>query len=212
MSKLDILIEDLAADLEPVRPQSMRLGRLALAAVAILTLLCTFAFLGLREDVARLNPAPLIGLAAGLMSLLAIAAGVTAIRMARPQVGPRPSGAPWVLAALLLLPSMVLVGIAAEPATVASLHPSNGFRCLVIGIFAAIATIAFLYVWQRHGAPVRPNAAAWYSGLCGGAVGALAVTLECGGGDLGHLGIWHVAVVPIAGVATWLLLPRFVRW
>ena len=75
MDRLDVLIDDLADAGVPVRPRSTGLGRTVLAIVALVSLLGTFALLGVREDVAQLAPAPLVGLAGGLMLLLAIASG-----------------------------------------------------------------------------------------------------------------------------------------
>lgn len=212
MNKLDRLIDSLAADAAPVRPRSSWLGWGAFAAMAASTLGLSYLALGFRADVLRLAPAPEVAIAAGLMILVAIASGATAIRVARPQVGAPASGAPWALAALLVLPAVVLAGLAAAPAGIPATFIDDGLRCLAVGLGACILTIAVLALWQGGGAPVRPEHAAWMAGLAGGSVGALAVTLECPVEGLAHLGIWHVAIVPLAGLAARLVLPRFLRW
>lgn len=212
MTNLDKLIDSLAQEAVPVRPQSAWTGRILLGLVGLATVAVTFLLFGLRDDVARLAPAPAIALAAGLMALVAVAAGVNAVRMARPQVGSQSSGPAWALAALMVVPAVALIGIAADPARIAGLSPDTGLFCLVLGLLAGTATIGFLYWWQRRGAPVQPERAAWFAGLAGGAVGALAVTLECPLDSLAHVGVWHVAAVPLSGLAARLILPRFLRW
>lgn len=212
MTDFDTLIDRLATDAVPVRRQSTQSGRLLLAAVATVTMAAVFATYGFRGDIIGGSPSPIVGLAAGLMLILAVAAGAGAVRMARPQVGAASSGAPWALAALLLLPALALAGIAARPELSSGLAADNGLRCLTFGIVGGMASLAFLTMWLRRGAPVAPQRAAWLAGLASGAIGALAVTLECPRDELAHLGVWHVAVVLVVGSGAGLLLPRLLRW
>lgn len=212
MTRFEALIDELADSAGPVRVKSTRLGRMALLAVAALTVAVTVALLGVRPDIGRLAPTPEVAISGGLLILLAIAAGTSAVRIARPEVGARPSGAPWALAALLVVSAVALIGIAAQPVPLAALAPLEGARCLSVGLVAGLATIAFLTFWQRRGAPVRLESAAWLAGLTGGAVGAISVTIECPVDGLAHIGVWHIAVVPLAGFATRLLLPPLIRW
>lgn len=212
MTKLDTLIDSLVEEAVPVRPHSAWVGRALLVLIGIATIAVTFLLFGVREDVAAFGPAPAIAVAGGLMALVAVAAGIDAVRMARPQVGAQSSGPAWSLAALLVIPAVALVGAAADPARLHGLALEDGLRCLAVGLVAGAATIAFLYFWQRRGAPVQPERAAWLAGLAGGAVGALAVTLECPLDSLAHVWVWHVAAVPLSGLAARLVLPRFLRW
>ena len=212
MTDLDTLIDDLAGMAAPVRRQSAGLGRLAMAAIAVATLALVYLIYGFRADVMTAQPTPMWSVAAGLMLILAVAAGTSAVRMARPQVGAPGSGAPWALAALLLLPAIALAGILEDPDRVAGLAIGPGLRCLTLGLVAALGTLAFLVAWLKRGAPVSPGRAAWLAGLAAGAVGALAVTLECPQDALAHVGVWHVGVPLVAGGIAWLLLPRFLRW
>lgn len=209
---LDTLIDNLAAEARPVRPQSSRLGRLVLSAVAAASTAGVYALYGFRHDVLRMQPSPILAIALGMILLLAIAAGSSAVRMARPQVGAAPSGAPWALAALLLLPASVMALIAAQPAFAAGLDPSEGIRCLAVGLAASASSLVFLAIWLKRGAPVSPERASWLAGLCAGAIGAFAVTLECPDNDLAHLAIWHVAVVIAVAGSARLALPPLLRW
>lgn len=212
MTNFDTLIDTLASDALPVRRQSTWSGRLLLTAVAAATFAAMIATYGVRADIQAGSPAPMVGLAAGLMLILAMAAGAGAIRMARPQVGAASSGTRWALAALLLLPVMAIAGIAARPDLPSGLESETGLRCLAIGVISGAASLAFLTLWLRRGAPVAPQRAAWLAGLASGAIGALAVTLECPHDELGHLGVWHVAAVLVSALAARILLPRLLRW
>ncbi len=212
MTDFDTLIDGLVADAEPVRRQSTRSGRLLLAIVAAATFAAVGAIYGIRADIAAGSPSPIVGLAAGLMLILAMAAGAGAVRMARPQVGAVISGAPWALAALMLLPALALAGIAARPELSAGMESGSGLSCLTIGLIAGTGSLTFLTMWLRGGAPVAPQRAAWLAGLASGAIGALAVTLECPHDELGHLGVWHVAAVLVSALAARILLPRLLRW
>jgi len=212
MTDFDALIDELAESAAPVRPRSTRAGRLALAAVAAATLAIVFVTYGFRADVMAAKAGPLLGIAIGLMALLAVAAGASAVRMARPQVGAPASGAPWALAALLLLPVLALAGIAAQPDRITGLAIGPGLRCLGFGLVGGLGALAFLVAWLRRGAPVAPERASWLAGLAAGAIGALAVTLECPEDAFAHLGVWHVAVPLVTAGAARLVLPGFLRW
>lgn len=212
MSDFDALIDGLADDAAPVRPRSTRAGRTALAAIASTTLVAVYLAYGFRADLMAAQPAPILLVAIGLMLILAIAAGASAVRMARPQVGAASSGAPWALASLLLLPAIALIGIIVEPARMAGLAIEPGIRCLLFGLMAGLASLGFLVLWLRRGAPVAPERASWLAGLSAGAIGALAVTLECPQEALAHLGVWHVAVPVVAAVTARIVLPRLLRW
>ena len=212
MTNFDKLIDTLASDAPPVQRQSTGSGRAMLAIVAAATIAAVFATYGFRDDIIAGTPAPMVGLGAGLMLILAMAAGAGAIRMARPQVGAASSGAPWALATLLLLPVLAIAGIAARPELASGMEAESGLRCLSVGIVAGSASLAFLTLWLRRGAPVAPERAAWLAGLASGAIGALAVTLECPHNELAHLGVWHVAAVLVTTVAARLTLPRLLRW
>jgi hypothetical protein len=212
MTDFDALIDELAEGAAPVPLRSTRSGRIALAAIAAATLVVVFLIDGFRADVTAARPAPMLSVALGLMLILAIAAGASAVRMARPQVGAAASGAPWALAALLLLPAIALISIAADSSQIAGLAFAPGVRCLAFGLVAGLASLAFLILWLRQGAPVAPERASWLAGLAAGAVGAIAVTLECQRDALAHLGVWHVAVPLVAAGVTRLVLPRFLRW
>lgn len=212
MTDTDIIIDQLVSTPKPVHPLSTAKGKLALLIIGTATLASVALLYGFRADVMAGSPAPLLSIALGLMLILAVVAGAAATRMASPQVGAKSSGAPAALAALLILPVAATIDVFAGPGRLADVALEPGLRCLSLGLAASLAALAFLTVWLRRGAPAVPERAAWIAGLAAGAVGALAVTLECPRDAMAHLAVWHVAIILAAGALSRLLLPRFLRW
>lgn len=209
---LDHLIDRLAADATPVRVQRDSRGRLMLALIAGAIFAFVATTLGVRPDLLNQSAENERYLALGLLSILALASGYHAIRVARPQVGAPAPGLGWLVAALAILPILALATILAEPRRIGEMAVAPGLRCLEFGLICGTATLAYLAFWLRRGATVRPHQAAWLAGLCGGAVGAIGVTLECGEPSLLHLDIWHVAVVPAMAIFARFVLPPLLRW
>ncbi len=212
MSNLDLLIDKLSQQLEPVRVHRGSTSRLILAATAAASISGIAVVYGLRGDVMTMRAPPLLMVAIGLMAILGCASGVQAVRMARPQVGAPTTGTPWLVAALGLLPLLALAALLTDPAAAVGLNSNSGIRCLVVGLASGLASLGFLTFWLRRGAPVAADRAAWLAGLSAGAIGAAAVTLECGRNEIAHLGLWHVAVVAVMAIAARVALPRLLRW
>lgn len=212
MREFDDLIDQLADDAVAVRPMRTGAARAMLVAVAATSILLVQWEMGMRQDVAAMSPQPMLAVSLGLFAILAIAAGTSAIRMARPQVGAAQSGAPWALAALLLLPLAAVIALAANPALTSGLDPHQGMRCLTTGLIAGSGTLALLCLWLRTGAPVAVERSAWFAGLAAGAVGAIANSLECPVDAITHLGVWHVAEVLLGGLIGRIVLPPMLRW
>lgn len=211
MTDLSHLMDDLTQSLTPVRAQKASRGRLALFAVAIGSIAVLPAVEGMSPAVTHpSNPMGWITLC--LLALLGLAAGLAAVRLAQPQVGAPAEGFVWATAALMTIPVGALASIAGEPDLAAGLTLGPGLRCLSVGALASIGTLGFLSFWLRRGAPVSTGRASWAAGLASGAVGAIAVTLECPFNGIAHLGIWHVAVVIVVGGIVRLLLRPILRW
>ncbi len=212
MNDLDRLIDDLAAKAAPVQHHRSGPAVLMLAGLGALSLGGLALLVGLRADVLAMRAPVPVMLAIGLLAILAAAAGGQAIRMARPQVGAPAAGVPWLTVAVGLLPLIALAALATDPTAAAGLDMDSGSRCLWVGMLSGVASLAFLGFWLRRGAPVAPERAAWLAGLAAGAVGAAAITVECGHDEIVHLGLWHVAVVAVLAFAGRAILPRFIRW
>ncbi|WP_265563583.1 NrsF family protein [Sphingomicrobium arenosum] len=206
----DYLIDQLSADAAPVRPLSLPLVRLALVATALGTILLTLAFWGPRPQLLTGTADAVTLLLAALLGLLAIAAGLAATRLARPAVGGVPGGGLWLFGAILLFPAIALVQqlLGHDEGAQSFL----GIYCLASGLGMSLFTAAFLTLHLRRGAPVLPERAGLLAGIASGAVGALAITLECGGSTFAHLALWHVAIVAAWALVGRTLLARLIRW
>ena len=206
------LIDSLVADLAPVTP--MRSGpATARTAAAVLASVAVIALsLGLRDHVSAL-----FLLSAGLFLVLGIAAALTLIAMARPQVGSDRTGWNsswgWAAAMAALLPATTLVlGLSHLSSAWAESEPRAGLLCLAMGLLAGLASAAVLIAWLRRGAPTSPERAGWVVGIAAGSLGMFAFSLYCPEDGIYHIGLWHSAAVIAAALLGRLIVPRLIRW
>lgn len=212
MPNFDHLIDDLAADLKPVRPVSPLAGQLLLAAVAAATLFAAAVSWGLSGAVESLRPSPASVVSGGLFFLLGLAGGWAATRMTRPAIGRPSNGWRWAGAAVAVLPVAAILLAVMSASSRTGLSWDDGIGCMLRGLVASAGAAAALTMWLRRGAPLRVHSAAWVIGLTAGAVGALAVALTCPDDAFTHIGLWHVAIVAGAGITGRMVLPPFLRW
>lgn len=202
------LIANLVAELAPVAPmrtapaisRTLAATGAAIAAIAVLV--------GLRSHVT-----PLFLLSAGLFLVLGLAASLTVVAMARPQVGSDRSGWAWAAAMTALLPATTLVmALAHAPSAWAESDPRTGALCLMMGLLAGLASGAMLVAWLRRGAPTSPERAGLITGIAAGSLGMFAFSLHCPNDGIYHIGLWHSAAVAVAAVLGRLTVPRLIRW
>lgn len=203
-----MLIDHLAEEGAAVRPLSLTEGRGLAATAGFATVAAFVGAFGFRDDIVAGHPQALPLVVASLFGLLAVAAGWSATRMARPAVGGSQGGALWVFAAVLLLPAISLIELASGE----HMDVAFGLRCLFWGIGASVITAVAMTMWLRRGAPVMPEKTGLLAGLTAGSVGALALTLECNGSALSHLAIFHVGIVAVWAVVGRTLIARALRW
>lgn len=211
MTDFDVLIDDLTATMEPVRPLSFRRGAALLAVVAAITLAAGGLILGFRPDIVRWRPDDTVLMSIGLFSILGLACAAAVVRMARPGVGRASDGWRWALAAMLVLPAVAAIEALLFPAIRIGLGVESTI-CLVRGLIAAVASAAAATWWLRRGAPVRIETASWLVGLGAGSVGALTVAISCPDDALTHVGLMHGSIIVFAGGLSRMVLPRFLRW
>lgn len=211
---IDNLIEDLAGDLEPVRPRRLVRGSLWVAFGWIIGAAALLGLAGPRHDLAdgaMMPPLPL--LAFWLIVALGISAAWSALRMGLPGVGRDYSGWRWAGLAALALPfSAVVMALSDGHAAVDAAHPENGLHCLAQGVFVGLGVGAALFAWLKGGAPTSPTRAGWVIGIAAGAAGATIVALHCPSNDMIHIALWHGLAVALSGVAGRVLLAPLLRW
>ncbi len=206
------LIDSLVAELAPVAP--MRSGpAIVRTAAAVFASIAVIALsLGLRSHISAL-----FLLSAGLFLILGIAAALTLIAIARPQVGSDRTGwnSSWggaaAMAALLPVTTLVM-GVSHLPSAWAESDPHAGMLCLAMGLLAGLTSAAVLVAWLRRGAPTSPERAGWITGIAAGSLGMFAFSLYCPDDSIYHIGLWHSASVIVAALLGRLIVPRLIRW
>lgn len=212
MTRNPNLITQLADELVPVRPMRGHQGLAWVMVATALTIGMVALWQGLWNGPLIGEAAPIFFVANGLIALVGFASARAVVRMATPRVGARQDGARWVLGALAVLPATVLLLVAIEGFAGHPLHAEDGLHCFLSGLMSGVAVAAALIVWLRRGAPVAPNIAGFYTGVCAGAFGSFAFGLSCSFDTISHLGIWHVAPVAVSALLGRLCVPTLIRW
>lgn len=213
-ASIDNLIDDLAGDLEPVRPRRVARGSLWVAAGWVAGAAALLWLSGARHDLAdgaMMPPLPLLSF--WLIVALGFAAAWSALRMGLPGVGRDYSGWRWAgLAALALPLSALVMGFGDSHAAMEAARPENGLRCMIEGVLSGLGVGAALFAWLKGGAPTSPTRAGWVIGIAAGAAGATIVALHCASNDMIHIALWHGIAVVLSGLAGRLLLAPLLRW
>lgn len=206
------LIDQLAEDLEPVKPIRLvdGIALVALAAVAsvILVEIVDGLWAGIFDGAAN----GLFFITNGMLGLLGAASALAVLRMASPRVGNSHEGARWSFAMLGLLPATAIVTLAIGGSLASIMTDPYGVECMVSGVGFGMVTALALVLWLRRGAPVSLKAAGVFTGVASGAIGSFSLGLACPVDTIGHLGVWHVLPVAIAAVAGRFIVPLMVRW
>jgi len=206
------LIEQMASELQPVRPLKMRDGLLLVALAALVTVLLVEVFVGLWAGVLQGQASAFSMIANGLLLVLGIASATSVVTMASPRVGNRHDAPKWTMAMAGVLPVAALITLAAQQSEAELLGGPYGLHCTGAALVASTLTALALLFWLRRGAPVSLNTAGLHLGVAAGALGSAAYGLACPLDGIVHLGIFHVAPVVIAGLVGRFAVPRLLRW
>jgi len=211
--RTDEFINQLVADLRPVRPLRQAGGMAMTVAALLAGMLGVAGLFGLRPDVVAGQPGPMLLVPAGLFLVLALASAWCAVDMARPQVGLRREGWGWTALMAAVLPASAFVLAAGEWLAGRDVALDRaGWTCVAGGIMFGLATAVVLIVWLRRGAPTALARAGLLTGVAAGAAGTLAVSLECPQDGLLHIGLWHGGAVILCGLIGRVIVPRLIRW
>lgn len=207
------VMDELVADLRPVRPVSRRRGLLLAISTALLAVVASLVLLGPRADLASGHVTPTFLTPSGLFLLLGCAASWTSVEMIRRQVGNRHTGWQWACAAAALLPLAGLFALAVDADLLSrTAYFVDGFECVASGLGLGAFTAVALTMLLRRGAPTDPATAGKLVGIAAGCAGTLAVALHCPNDDIAHVGIWHGATVALAAAAGRFAIAPLLRW
>lgn len=206
------LIDDLAADLTPVRPMKLVHG-IALVALAMAGTVVLVELLdGLWRGILSGRASAFFFIANGMLGLLGAASALAVIRMAGPRVGNSHDGARWSLAMFAILPAAALVMLGLQGSLHEVTHDPHGIECFLGGAFFSLLTFGALTLWLRRGAPVSPATAGTFTGIAAGALGSFAYGLACPIDTLAHLATWHALPVVAGALVGRFVVPPLVRW
>lgn len=211
------LIDNLAADLQPIKPIQTRNGITVVLAATCVAALIVIALFGLRQDVRAGAPNPIVVVRGGLLVLLGLATSFAVTRAARPAVGQGQNGWGWALAAALMLPVAALVIycahiVNAEPFVKGEMDFAYGPYCLGISGASAMLIGAVQTLWLRRGAPTDLNRAGWLVGLAAGSFGTFAYSLHCPSNSIYYVGLFYGSAVGLCAVVGRFVVPRLIKW
>jgi hypothetical protein len=207
----DELIRSLAADMRPSLSLTGSVA-VALAVGFALSALLFWITLGPRADLAAAAATVRFDLKVVEMLLLAAAAGVLVLRLARPGADVRPA-AGWLLVVPILLAAAALVEfVLVGPQWRTKLVGSNSLVCLTAIPLLALPVLAALLYALRQGAPTRPGLTGAVAGLAAAGFAAALYALQCTDDSPLFVATWYplaILIVSLLGAAAaqWLL-----RW
>ena len=212
--KTDDLIEQLAADLPPVRPGTVG-RRIAATAVAggCLALVLVLAGLGLRPDLSQAAGGMMFWMKAGYALALAGAGFWCAERLSRPAASAR-GGLIVVVAAVAVVAVIAAGRLMVAPADERmALWMGHSWRICPTYILAlSLPTLALALVVMRRFAPTRLRLSGAAAGLFAGGVGAAVYGLHCTETGPPFLATWYSLGVALSAATGALVGPGALRW
>jgi hypothetical protein len=206
------LIQQMADDLEPVRPLLMRDGILLVVAAVALTLLGVALLPGLWRGLWMGDASMFFVVTNGLLLVLGCAAASSVLQMANPRVGNQHDGPRWASLMVAVLPVAAIVSLLGHEHPMEPLTDTHGFKCFGAAMLASLLTAVTLVLWLRRGAPVAPATAGMHLGIAATALGSASYGLACPLDGAVHLGVWHVAPVLLGALLGRFALPPLLRW
>ncbi len=213
-SALDLMVDRLVADLEPVEsPPVARRLTLGLGAGLLLSVVLVGIVLGYRPDMATATMTMIFWVK------LAYVAGIGAIalwaveRLVRPGV-PTGNLLLWLLVPTLAMTSLAAIQLIGGPADLRE-HLIMGFSAAAAPwrILAAALPPLVGLAWAVRGlAPTRLVFAGTMVGLAAGGFGAASYAMHCQESAAPFLLIWYSAGVVACGFLGAVLGPRILRW
>ncbi|QJU59418.1 DUF1109 domain-containing protein [Sphingomonas sp. AP4-R1] len=207
------LIQDLSANLVPVRRRNVAREWALVLALAAIELVLILAMGAMRPDMGRAIGHPFMWWKLGSLALIVAASAITAIGSFTPTGTPRRGLA--IVAGLAGLAA--ITGMMVQPAMPADmpvmerLAPLHGLGCMVSIILLALPMAALLAFILRRAAPTHIGGSALAVGLASASWGAFAFAFCCRANDPLYIAVWYaLAGVVVAGGAR-ALVPRGYR-
>ena len=210
----DRFLDDLAADLAPVRPRRPRRDMLLLAAVGAVELALFLLFGAARHDIMLAMKLPSFWWKLGSLGALTIVGAVTAIRSLDPAVSPRRGLRLFAVTAgvAVAIGWVIDASGGGGAALAARLMWRHGIDCVFAMVVLSVPAIVALGLLMRRGAPTDRRGSALAAGATSAAWGAFVFVFKCPHDDPFYIAVWYVVGCAIVMVAGRLLLPLVTRW
>lgn len=209
----DRLIDQLVADLTPVRKRDARRDLLLLVLLGMAELALLLILGEGRPDLRSASALPTFWWKIASLSALTVAGVVTAIRSFDPARSPR--GGLRMMAVILLL-SLAAGLLVCPSAPIAGVLPRlmwrEGLACvLTMSILSAPPLIALSLLMRRNAASDLSGSALGV-GFASAAWGGLIFAFNCRHDDPLYIVVWYLAGSLAIAVLALLILPKFARW
>ncbi len=208
------LVAILSTNIEPVdRGQIARTVCIALGAGFVVAIGLMIIGLGVRTDFATARASIF------LVLKLAFAFGIVGISSAYLIRLARPGGERTTSMALIVLPFIAIVLLAAINLGFAPksnwnkmIMGEDWFECLLSIPIIAITPFAIVIVAVRQAAPTNLVRTGAFAGLVAGGVSATAFALHCSDDSLPFVAVWYGGTIVLCTLAGALFGPRLLRW
>jgi len=210
----DDLIAGLAGDLKAVGPRVPARELMLLAAIGGTELLACLAAGLVRPDFRAALSQPVLWWKMLGLALIAAVAATTAIDLLAPERLARRGIRGLGTAVILVLATGMYLYLATPIAgsLVDRLDWRHGLVCVTKMAVLALPAIATLVWLGRRGAPTDRPATALAAGIAGGGWGAFVFAFACPSNDPLYIMVWYLLGGGGVAVATWLVMPRLLRW
>ena len=208
------LIDELVADLAPVRPRSIRREAILLALLGAAELGAYLALGYARPDIVAAVALPSFWWKLGSLGLLTMVSVATALRSFDPSGSPhRGLRLIAILVGATLLVGWLLDGSRlAQGGLAARLMWRHGIDCVVAMTTLSVPAIVALGLLMRRGAATEPRGSALAAGAGAGAWGAFVFVFNCPHDDPLYIVLWYMVGCGIVALAGRFALPRVARW
>ncbi|WP_370338278.1 NrsF family protein [Parvularcula marina] len=205
-------INGLTATAEPVARRHAGLELLAVLAVAAIELV-GFTYFFDSQILAAAYAADPVRMTAkfvifGALAVAAITLAILSLNPAAKRIG---EGTLAIILSVLAT-SILVFDFTWRGSFSASFVPSAGMHCAISVASLALPVTLVLGMLMMNGASTQPGRSAFLAGLAGGAFGAFVFSLQCPMVSIWYLGLWYGAGIAVVSAASYLLMPKFIRW
>lgn len=206
------LIENLAAELRPVRPRSPAREAMLFSALVAIEFLLVLAFL-MRPDMHHAIRRPFMWWKMGSLMVIAIPSLWAALQSFSP-TGSARRGLQWALSlvGLALLLGWTIDAGRGDASLPVRLAWTSGLVCSGSMIVMSIPVVTMLGILMRRAAPTDRPQSALAVGLAGASWGAFVYALACRANDPLYIAVWYLVGCGLVTLGARLILPRVTRW